>query len=343
MGILDRALNIGEAKQFKRYEQRVAEINAFEPELELDNDEELRERLDELRARARGGRVARRPAAGVLRDRPRGGQATHGHAPLRRAADRRHGAARRLDRRDAHRRGQDADRDARGRPQHARRQGRARRHRQRLPRAPRRRVDVRRSTTRSASPSACCSRASPTRRRSHAYACDVTYGTNSEFGFDYLRDNMAAQPRGQGPERRPLRRGRPAGHRPQLRDRRRGRQHPDRRGAHAADHQRRARAGGRPLRPVRAARADDGAGQDARGARPAHAQGVRRRLRLRVRREAQDRRGHRGRRRQGRALPRHRPPLPRRERRARQPPDPVRSRPSRSTSATSTTRSSTTR
>ena len=56
------------------------------------------------------------------------------------------------------------------------------------------------------------------------------------------------------------------------------------------------------------------AGQDARGPRPAHAQGVRRRLRLRVRREAQDRRGDRGRRRQGRALPRHRPPLPRRER-----------------------------
>ena len=25
----------------------------------------------------------------------------------------------------------------------------------------------------------------------HAYACDITYGTNSEFGFDYLRDNMA--------------------------------------------------------------------------------------------------------------------------------------------------------
>ena len=24
-----------------------------------------------------------------------------------------------------------------------------------------------------------------------AYACDVTYGTNTEFGFDYLRDNMA--------------------------------------------------------------------------------------------------------------------------------------------------------
>lgn len=27
-----------------------------------------------------------------------------------------------------------------------------------------------------------------------AYACDVTYGTNNEFGFDYLRDNMAYAP-----------------------------------------------------------------------------------------------------------------------------------------------------
>ena len=24
-----------------------------------------------------------------------------------------------------------------------------------------------------------------------AYRCDITYGTNNEFGFDYLRDNMA--------------------------------------------------------------------------------------------------------------------------------------------------------
>src|ERR1700687_2321175 len=27
-------------------------------------------------------------------------------------------------------------------------------------------------------------------QRHTAYACDVTYGTNNEFGFDYLRDNM---------------------------------------------------------------------------------------------------------------------------------------------------------
>ncbi|MBX2836168.1 MAG: preprotein translocase subunit SecA [Gammaproteobacteria bacterium] len=30
-----------------------------------------------------------------------------------------------------------------------------------------------------------------TEERRDAYACDVTYGTNNEFGFDYLRDNMA--------------------------------------------------------------------------------------------------------------------------------------------------------
>jgi preprotein translocase subunit SecA len=31
----------------------------------------------------------------------------------------------------------------------------------------------------------------PFAERRAAYECDVTYGTNSEFGFDYLRDNMA--------------------------------------------------------------------------------------------------------------------------------------------------------
>ncbi|MDP2182836.1 MAG: preprotein translocase subunit SecA [Actinomycetota bacterium] len=33
-----------------------------------------------------------------------------------------------------------------------------------------------------------------TSKRLSAYAADVTYGTNSEFGFDYLRDNMVVQP-----------------------------------------------------------------------------------------------------------------------------------------------------
>ena len=30
--------------------------------------------------------------------------------------------------------------------------------------------------------------------RQEAYTCDITYGTNNEFGFDYLRDNMAVDP-----------------------------------------------------------------------------------------------------------------------------------------------------
>src|SRR4051812_24858814 len=30
----------------------------------------------------------------------------------------------------------------------------------------------------------------PSEKRAN-YACDITYGTNNEFGFDYLRDNMA--------------------------------------------------------------------------------------------------------------------------------------------------------
>jgi preprotein translocase subunit SecA len=30
----------------------------------------------------------------------------------------------------------------------------------------------------------------PPAARRAAYACDLTYGTNNEFGFDYLRDNM---------------------------------------------------------------------------------------------------------------------------------------------------------
>ena len=60
--------------------------------------------------------------------------------------------------------------------------------------------------------------------RREAYLADITYGTNNEFGFDYLRDNM----------RFTLERAGPAG--AALRDRGRGRLDPDRRGPHAAHH-----------------------------------------------------------------------------------------------------------
>jgi preprotein translocase subunit SecA len=49
--------------------------------------------------------------------------------------------------------------------------------------------------------------------RREAYACDITYATNNELGFDYLRDNMKYDRAADGPAR------------PQLRHRRRGRFH----------------------------------------------------------------------------------------------------------------------
>ena len=71
----------------------------------------------------------------------------------------------------------------------AHRPRRSRRHRQRLPRPPRRRMDE---------PDLPLARPDGRRHRSRfrrraaqaAYGADITYGTNNEFGFDYLRDNM---------------------------------------------------------------------------------------------------------------------------------------------------------
>src|SRR5215210_690050 len=55
MTILDRALRLGEGKQFKQYAKRVDRINSWEPELELLDDDELRAQTDSLRERARNG------------------------------------------------------------------------------------------------------------------------------------------------------------------------------------------------------------------------------------------------------------------------------------------------
>jgi preprotein translocase subunit SecA len=54
-GLIDRALRLGEGRQFKEYERRVSSINRFEPEMELLEDSEIREHADELRERARDG------------------------------------------------------------------------------------------------------------------------------------------------------------------------------------------------------------------------------------------------------------------------------------------------
>src|SRR4051794_2753525 len=55
MSLIDRALRIGEGKKFKEFERRVARIGDWEAELDLDSEDELRERADALRERARNG------------------------------------------------------------------------------------------------------------------------------------------------------------------------------------------------------------------------------------------------------------------------------------------------
>src|SRR5437899_2515768 len=55
MTILERALRVGETKKFKEFEKKVARIGDFEAELELESDEELRERYAELRERHENG------------------------------------------------------------------------------------------------------------------------------------------------------------------------------------------------------------------------------------------------------------------------------------------------
>ena len=149
----------------------------------------------------------------------RGHAAEARDAPLRRPADGRHGAPPGPDLGDADRRGQDARRAAGGVAQRDVRPRRPRGHRQRLPRQARPAVDG--PDLPRPRPDG---RHDPARRgflfdpdypptderlvnlrpveRQEAYAADVTYGTNNEFGFDYLRDNMVTE----------LDRAGPAGH-----------------------------------------------------------------------------------------------------------------------------------
>ncbi|HET8863738.1 MAG TPA: preprotein translocase subunit SecA [Solirubrobacterales bacterium] len=53
--MVTRALRVGEGRKFKAYEKRAAKINAIEPEMELLTDEELRAEADSLRERGGNG------------------------------------------------------------------------------------------------------------------------------------------------------------------------------------------------------------------------------------------------------------------------------------------------
>ncbi len=191
-------------------------------------------------------RHAGRPAAGSLCHGPGSQPPRPRPAPFRRPAGRRHGAARRQDFRDEDRRGQDPGRHPARLPERARRQGRACRHRERLPRPPRRRLD-----------GADLQLPRPDLRRRRAWP-----GRGNQARAVRRRHHLRHQQRVR--LRLPARQHEvPAGgHGPArllLCHRRRGGLDPDRRGAHAADHLRPGRGQFRSVSPGR--RGGEGTGE----------------------------------------------------------------------------------
>jgi preprotein translocase subunit SecA len=190
MSFFDRALRMGEAKKFKTYEQRVARINAFEPEMESSTDEELREHADELRERARDGeslddllyecfalvREAGRRAMGMRHFDVQliGGMVLHDGA----IAEMKTGEGKTLTATTAV-----VLNTLAGRGVHIVTVNDYLARRDALWMKPL--YDMLGVSV------GILQNMQPYEEKRDAYAADVTYGTNSEFGFDYLRDNMA--------------------------------------------------------------------------------------------------------------------------------------------------------
>ena len=190
MSILDRALRLGEAKKFKTYEQRVGRINGFEAELEHYTDGELRQAADELRERARGGeslddllfesfalvREAGRRTMGMRHFDVQliGGMVLHDGS----IAEMRTGEGKTLTATLAV-----VLNSLGGRGVHVVTVNDYLARRDALWMKPI--YDVLGVSV------GILQNMQPYEDKRAAYAADVTYGTNSEFGFDYLRDNMA--------------------------------------------------------------------------------------------------------------------------------------------------------
>ena len=190
MSFLDRALRMGEAKKFKTYEQRVGRINGFEPELETYTDEELREAADALRERARAGeklddllfecfalvREAGRRSMGMRHFDVQliGGMVLHDGA----IAEMKTGEGKTLT-------GTLPVilNSLAGRGVHVVTVNDYLARRDAMWMKPI--YDLLGVTV------GVLQNMQPYEEKRDAYAADVTYGTNSEFGFDYLRDNMA--------------------------------------------------------------------------------------------------------------------------------------------------------
>ena len=188
MGFVSKLLSFGSDKDLKRYWKTVDAINALEPAYEGMGDEELRDQTRVFRDRLAAGETldallpealpscARRPSAPSVFATS---MCSSSAAWL----------CTRADRRDEDGRGQDARVHARRLPERAFRQRRACRHGQRLPCQARLRVDG--SIYRFLGLKVgLLQNGMPLSDKRDAYQCDVIYGTNSEFGFDYLRDNM---------------------------------------------------------------------------------------------------------------------------------------------------------
>jgi preprotein translocase subunit SecA len=203
--LLDRALNVGEAKKFKSYQRRVALIGAFEAELEHDSDAELRERMDALRERASEGESldALLPECfAIVRETGKrtmgmrhfdvqliGGMALHEGqiAEMKTGEGKTLTATLAVVLNSLAVRDRDPEADPETPPE---RKGvhvvtvndyLARRDAEWMsPIYDALGVSV-----------GVLQTMQPYEEKQSAYACDVVYGTNSEFGFDYLRDNMA--------------------------------------------------------------------------------------------------------------------------------------------------------
>src|ERR1700722_2219340 len=190
MSFLDRALRMGEAKKFKSYEQRVAQINAYEPEMESSTDEELRELADEFRERANNGESLESllpETFALVREAGRrtmnmrhfdvqmiGGMVLHDGA----IAEMRTGEGKTLTATTAV-----ALNALLGRGVHVVTVNDYLARRDALWMKPI--YDMLGMSV------GILQTMQSYEDKQLAYACDITYGTNSEFGFDYLRDNMA--------------------------------------------------------------------------------------------------------------------------------------------------------
>src|SRR5947209_17259784 len=212
MSILERALRVGEAKKFKEFERKVSRIGDFEAELELESDEDLRERYAALRERFRGGEtledvlpesfaLTREAAKRTLGQRHFdvqliGGMVLHDGniAEMKTGEGKTLTATLAVVLNAIPRKGIHlvtvndylARRDANWMKPIYDLLGVS--------------VGIIQSDDRDAA------------EKRAAYAADVTYGTNSEFGFDYLRDNLAVDPNERAQLRLDPETGKPMGH-----------------------------------------------------------------------------------------------------------------------------------